>query len=48
MFKTLKQCARKGWISRDTVEEICDLYLSSNAKSLDTADSDNVHYLTTE
>lgn len=43
IFKSVKVMYRKGWIDRDTCDEICNLYLPSNAKELD---ADRTHYLT--
>lgn len=46
IFKTLRNIKRKGWLSSDVVEDICDLYLPSNSTTLDTTESDKVEYLT--
>lgn len=43
IFKTVRVMCRKGWIDRDTCDEICNLYLATNAKDLDT---ETTHYLT--
>ena len=45
IFKTVKVICRKGWIDRDTCDEICNLYLPQNAKDLD---SETTQYLTEE
>lgn len=45
IFKTVKVMCRKGWIDRDTCDEICRLYLPPDAKDLD---SETTHYLTEE
>lgn len=44
VFKSVKVMCRKGWIGRDECEEICNLYLPSNAKTLD--EDTTTHYLT--
>ena len=46
IFKAVKVCCRKGWISREECEEICDLYLNAEGKSLD--DSMEKEFLTIE
>ena len=46
IFKAVKVCCRKGWISREECEEICDLYLNAEGKSLD--DSMDKQFLTIE
>ena len=46
IFKAVKVCCRKGWISREESEEICDLYLNAEGKSLD--DSMEKEFLTIE
>ena len=46
IFKTVKVCCRKGWISREECEDICDLYLNAEGKSLD--DSMEKEFLTIE
>ena len=35
IIKTVKVCCRKGWISREECEEISDLYLNAEGKSVD-------------
>ena len=35
IFKAVKVCCRKGWISREESEEICDMYLNAEGKSVD-------------
>lgn len=35
IFKAVKACCRKGWISREVCEEICDMYLNTEGKSFD-------------
>ena len=35
IFKAVKACCRKGWISREVCEEICDMYLNAEGKSFD-------------
>ncbi len=45
IFKAVKVMCRKGWIDRDTCDEICNLYFPSNARDLDT---ETTHYLTEE
>lgn len=46
IFKAVKVMCRKDWIDRDTCDEICELYLPSNAKTLD--EDTTTHYLTTD
>lgn len=46
IFKTLKSCCRQGWIDRNIVDEICELYLPSQSKALDETDDKSLHYLT--
>ena len=46
IFKTVKMCCRKGWISREECEDICDLYLNVEGKSFD--DSIEKEFLTIE
>ena len=46
IFKTVKICCRKGWISRDECEDICDMYLNAEGKSVD--DSIEKEFLTIE
>lgn len=46
IFKAVKVCCKKGWISREECEEICDLYLNAEGKSLD--DSMEKEFLTIE
>ena len=46
IFKTVKVCCRKGWISRDECEEICELYLNVDGKSYD--ESMEMEFLTVE
>ena len=46
IFKAVKVCCRKGWISREECEEICDLYLNADGKSFD--DSLEKEFLTIE
>ena len=46
IFKAVKVCCRTGWISREESEEICDLYLNAEGKSLD--DSMEKEFLTIE
>ena len=47
IFKTLKKIERKGWIEKSVVEEILDLYLPTNQKTLGESEEDK-HYLTEE
>ena len=35
IFKGVKECCKKGWISREKYEEICDMYLNDEGKSFD-------------
>ena len=35
IFKAVKVCCRKGWISREECEEICEMYLNAEGKSFD-------------
>ena len=37
IIKTVKVCCRKGWISREECEEISDLYLNAEGKSVDNS-----------
>ena len=46
IIKTVKVCCRKGWISREECEEISDLYLNAEGKSVD--DSIEKEFLTIE
>ena len=46
IIKTVKVCCRKGWISREECEEISDLYLNDEGKSVD--DSIEKEFLTIE
>ena len=46
IFKAVKVCCRKGWISREESEEICDMYLNAEGKSVD--DSMEKEFLTVE
>ena len=46
IFKTVKVCCRKGWISREECEEICEMYLNDEGKSVD--DSIEKEFLTIE
>ena len=46
IIKTVKACCRKGWISRVESEEISELYLNDEGKSLD--DSMEKEFLTIE
>ena len=46
MFKAIKVCCRKGWISREECEEICEMYLNDEGKSVD--DSIEKEFLTIE
>ena len=46
IIKTVKVCCRKGWISREEYEEISDLYLNDEGKSVD--DSIEKEFLTIE
>ena len=46
IFKTVKACCRKGWISREECEEICELYLNEEGKSFN--DSMEMEFLTIE
>ena len=46
IFKAVKVCCRKGWISREESEEICDMYLNADGKSVD--DSIEKEFLTVE
>lgn len=46
IIKTVKVCCRKGWISRDECEEICELYLNVDGKSYD--ESMEMEFLTIE
>lgn len=48
IFKTLKHIQQKGWISCDTVSEICDLYLTSQCQSLENPKNGEVEYLSEE
>lgn len=48
IFKTLKWCSRNGWLDRNIVDEICELYLPSQSKSLDEAEDRTLHYLKEE
>lgn len=47
IFKTVRKIARQGWIDRNTGEEILELYLPTNIKSLEDNKEDR-HYLTEE
>lgn len=47
IFKTLKKIGRKGWLDNNTIEEILDLYLPANIKSLGDK-GDEKEYLTEE
>jgi len=44
IFKAVKIMCRKRWIDRDVCDEICNLYLPANAKTLD--EDTTTHYLT--
>ena len=46
IFNAVKVCCRKGWISREECEEICDMYLNAEGKSVD--DSMEKEFLTVE
>jgi integrase len=46
IFNAVKVCCRKGWISREECEEICDMYLNAEGKSVD--DSIEKEFLTIE
>ena len=46
IFKAVKVCCRKGWISREESEEICDMYLNAEGKSVD--ESIEKEFLTVE
>ena len=46
IFKAVKVCCRKGWISREESEEICEMYLNAEGKSVD--DSIEKEFLTIE
>ena len=46
IIKTVKVCCRKGWISREECEEICEMYLNDEGKSVD--DSIEKEFLTIE
>ena len=46
IIKTVKVCCRKGWISREECEEISDLYLNAEGRSVD--DSIEKEFLTIE
>lgn len=46
IIKAVKEMCRKGWIDRDSCEEICDLYYPTNAKTLGEDGIPN--YLTAE
>lgn len=46
IIKAVKIMHRREWISRDTCDEICNLYLPPNAKTLGT--DTTLHYLTNE
>ena len=46
IIKAVKIMHRRGWIDRDTCDEICNLYLPANAKVLGT--DTTLHYLTQE
>ena len=46
IFKTVKVCCRKGWISREECEDICEMYLNDEGKSVD--DSIEKEFLTIE
>ncbi len=46
IFKAVKIMHRREWIDRDTCDEICNLYLPANAKTLGTDTA--LHYLTQE
>ena len=46
IFNAVKVCCRKGWISREECEEICDMYLNAEGKSVD--DSMEKEFLTIE
>ena len=46
IFKTIKECCKKGWVSREEYEEICDLYLNVEGKSFE--DSIEKEFLTIE
>ena len=46
IFKSIRVMSRRGWIGRDTCEEICNLYLPSNAKDL--GEDTTTHFLTEE
>ena len=46
IFKAVKVCCRKGWISREESDEICEMYLNTEGKSFD--DSIEKEFLTIE
>lgn len=46
IFKALKNISRKGWISREVCDEICDLYLPPESASLDKPKENDIEYLT--
>ena len=46
IIKAVKIMHRRDWIDRDTCDEICNLYLPPNAKTLGT--DTTLHYLTSE
>lgn len=48
IFKTLKSCCRNGWIDRNIVDEICELYLPNESKALDETEDTSLHYLREE
>lgn len=48
IFKTLKHIQMKGWISSETVSEICDLYLISQCQSLENPTKGKIEYLSEE
>lgn len=47
IFKAINKIMRLGWINRETGDEILELYLPSNVKSIGSTD-DDTHYLTEE
>ena len=48
IFKAVNKLMRLGWLKREVGEEILELYLPSNVKSLGAAPDDDIHYLTKE
>lgn len=48
IFKALKSFCRNGWIDRNIVDEICELYLPNQSKGLDVTKDKALHYLSEE